>query len=411
MNKTLLVLGAGVDQIPGINKAKEIGCYVVSLDGNPNALGKNISDEFYEVNIKDYNSIKEFLKTYNKNKIDGVIAYGVDIPTIIAKTAELLGVNFTVSIESAIISEDKYESKVFMDINSIPIPKYLLVENIDTINGFIKEVGFPIIIKPVDNSASRGITFVKDIDQIQKAYEYALSFSKNKKVIIEQCLTGNQISSESIVVNGEIYHLGFLDRNYDKNEMFSPNIIEDGGDMPSEYMNKEHIDNLTKYYKIISKKLDIKNGVIKGDLIIYENKLYIIEFALRLSGGNFSTICIPNSSHYDIIKLVTLIHLNEPINKEDLKQKNKDEYVSMRYKFIEECGSIGDKRVKEIQNNNEVSSNILYSNLHYSKDSILPEKTTDHSKRLGFAISKAKTRNEAIESVSKFLNNLEYIVE
>lgn len=409
-NKVLLILGAGVDQLPGIQKAKDMECYTITLDGNPNAVGKQISDEFYSVNIKDFQAIKSFLENYDIEKIDGVIAYGVDIPTIIAKTADYIGVNYTIPTKSAIISEDKYESKVLMEENNISIPKFKLVEDIENIYIFAEKNGFPLIIKPVDNSASRGITFINNVTEIEKAYYYALEFSKNKKIIVESYLSGNQISSETLVIDGEIFHLGFLDRNYDKNEMFYPNIIEDGGDMPSVYIKNTHIKQLTKFYEVIAKKLNIKNGVIKGDLVIHDGQLYIIEFALRLSGGNFSTICIPNSSHHDIIKYATMIHLNLPIDKIELNNEKKNDFISMRYKFLEESNIKPNQKVKDILSKASID-NIIYTNIHYGKGSVIPDKTTDHSKRLGFVIAKGNSRKDAILNANNYLKELEFIVE
>ena len=409
-NKVLLILGAGVDQLPGIQKAKDMECYTITLDGNPNAVGKQISDEFYSINIKEFQAIKSFLKNYDIEKIDGVIAYGVDIPTIIAKTADYIGVNYTIPTKSAIISEDKYESKVLMEENNISIPKFKLVEDIENIYIFAEKNGFPLIIKPVDNSASRGITFINNVTEIEKAYYYALEFSKNKKIIVESYLSGNQISSETLVIDGEIFHLGFLDRNYDKNEMFYPNIIEDGGDMPSVYIKNTHIKQLTKFYEVIAKKLDIKNGVIKGDLVIHDGQLYIIEFALRLSGGNFSTICIPNSSHHDIIKYATMIHLNLPIDKIELNNEKKNDFISMRYKFLEESNIKPNQKVKDIFSKASID-NIIYTNIHYGKGSVIPDKTTDHSKRLGFVIAKGNSRKDAILNANNYLKELEFIVE
>ena len=409
-NKVLLILGAGVDQLPGIQKAKDMECYTITLDGNPNAVGKQISDEFYSINIKDFQAIKSFLKNYDIEKIDGVIAYGVDIPTIIAKTADYIGVNYTIPTKSAIISEDKYESKVLMEENNISIPKFKLVEDIENIYIFAEKNGFPLIIKPVDNSASRGITFINNVTEIEKAYYYAREFCKNKKIIVESYLSGNQISSETLVIDGEIFHLGFLDRNYDKNEMFYPNIIEDGGDMPSVYIKNTHIKQLTKFYEVIAKKLDIKNGVIKGDLVIHDGQLYIIEFALRLSGGNFSTICIPNSSHHDIIKYATMIHLNLPIDKIELNNEKKNDFISMRYKFLEESNIKPNQKVKDIFSKASID-NIIYTNIHYGKGSVIPDKTTDHSKRLGFVIAKGNSRKDAILNANNYLKELEFIVE
>lgn len=409
-NKFLLILGAGIDQLPGIQKAKDMECYTITLDGNPNAVGKYISDEFYSVNIKDFQAIKSFLENYDIEKIDGVIAYGVDIPTIIAKTADYIGVNYTIPTKSAIISEDKYESKVLMSENNISIPKFKLVEDIENIYIFAEKNGFPLIIKPVDNSASRGITFINNVTEIEKAYYYALEFSKNKKIIVESYLSGNQISSESLVIDGKIFHLGFLDRNYDKNEMFYPNIIEDGGDMPSVYIKNTHIKQLTEFYEVIAKKLEIENGVIKGDLVIHDGQLYIIEFALRLSGGNFSTICIPNSSHHDIIKYATMIHLNLPIDKIELNNEKENDFISMRYKFLEESNIKANQKVKDVVSKAS-TDNIIYTNIHYGKGSVIPDKTTDHSKRLGFVIAKGNSRKDAILNASNYLKELEFIVE
>lgn len=409
-NKNLLILGAGLDQVPGIQKAKDLGCYTIVLDGNSNSIGKEISDEFYTVNIKDYIEIETFLKNYNSKRIDGVIAYGVDIPTIIAKTADFLGVNYTIPTKSAIISEDKYESKIFMEQNNISIPKFKLIKNLEDIYIFAEKNGFPLIIKPVDNSASRGIIFINNVTEIEKAYYYALKFSKNKKIIVESYLSGNQVSSETLVINGKIFHLGFLDRNYDKNEMFYPNIIEDGGDMPSVYMKNTHIKQLTKFYEVIAKKLNIKNGVIKGDLVIHDGQLYIIEFALRLSGGNFSTICIPNSSHHDIIKYATMMHLNLPIDKIELNNERKNDFISMRYKFLEESNIKPNQKIKDIISKVKMDE-IIYTNMHYGKGSIIPDRTTDHSKRLGFVITKGNSREDAIFKANNYLKKLEFIVE
>ena len=42
MSKRLLVLAAGILQIPIIKRAKEMGCYVIAADGDPNAIEKLI---------------------------------------------------------------------------------------------------------------------------------------------------------------------------------------------------------------------------------------------------------------------------------------------------------------------------------------------------------------------------------
>ncbi len=406
LDKTLLILGAGVDQVPGILKAKEMGVYTIALDGNPNAEGKKYADEFYIVSIKHFDQIEDFIKHKLSKKVDGVIAFGVDIASIVSKTADLLGVNYTIPDESAKLSEDKFLAKEFMKKYNIPIPEYQIVKSVKDIKKFIDKFGLPIVVKPVDNSAARGISFVNDVSNLERYYKYALEFSNQKRVQVEKYLTGYQISTESFVINGEIYNIGFADRNYDDIEKFLPNIIENGGDLPSTYIKEKHKTKLSNYFKIISKELKIKNGVIKGDIVLHNDEVYIIEFALRLSGGNFSTIEIPANTGVDFIKIAIKLHLNMKIDKEELIQ-TKNDCISLRYKFVEEAkgGKITDIIFPE------KDDNIVLSNFHIKIGDIVSNKTTDHAKRLGFAIAKGNSRKDAILNAQNYLDKMEIIFE
>lgn len=406
LDKTLLVLGAGPDQIPGILKAKEMGVYTIALDGNENADGATYANEFYKVSIKHFEQIEQFIKTYTTRKIDGVTAFGVDIASIIAKTADLLEVNYTCSEQSATLSENKYLSKEFMLKHSINIPHYQKIHSIEEMNHFTSANNFPVILKPIDNSAARGISFISSSEDIKNAFEEAFINTKQNYLLAESFLDGPQISSESFIIDGEIYNIGFADRNYDDLEKFLPNIIENGGDLPSIYMRQKHKQQLTDYLQTISKELKIKNGVIKGDLVIHNDELYIIEFALRLSGGNFSTIEIPYSTGVDFLKIAILLHLGLPIEKEDLEIKS-NKSLSLRYKFAEELTK---GKIKEILKPLE-KENIIYENFHFKVGDTLVQKTANHASRLGFAIATGKGREEAIQNAQKYLDSVEITLE
>ncbi len=407
--KVLLILGGGEDQITGILKAKEMGLYTIVLDGNKDAKAKGYADEFYVISIKHIEQIEQFLKFELKKKVDGVIAFGVDIASIISKTSDLLNVNYTISYKSAKLSEDKFSSKEFMRDNNIPTSTYKLIKNIKEIEEFIHKNGIPIILKPVDNSASRGISYIEKKENLDRYYKYAQKFSNNKRVLVEQYLHGYQISTESFVINKEVVNIAFLDRNYFDKKRFLPNIIENGGDMPSIYMKNRHKKQLRKYIKTISEKLNIINGVIKGDIVIYNDEVHIIEFALRLSGGNFSTICIPNSLGIDFVKIAIKLHLGLNIDKKELTI-TKENYIAMRYKFVEDIKCLKNLQIKKIKIPKR-TNNIVFLNMYIKKGEKVYKKTTDHAKRLCCAVAKGESRDKAIKSAQEFLNNLEIIFE
>lgn len=404
--KTLLILGAGPDQCPGIIKANQMGLKTLVLDGNPDALGKQYAAQFHTVNIKDVREVEVFIEKNQHIKIDGVIAFGVDIPYIIARAASLLKVNYTITEDVAKLSEDKLLSKECMETLGINIPVYQSIQSEQEIYEFILLHGFPVIIKPVDNSAARGISYINQHSDISNAYQEAFKHTKNKAILIEKYLAGPQISSESLIVNGDIYHIGFADRNYSQMERFLPSIIEDGGDLPSLYLQPHHQDTYSRQLQKLVKALAIKNAVIKGDLVIYNDKLHIIEFALRLSGGNFSTIEIPESTGIDLLKASIKLHLNETIYPETLTA-TRHQHVSLRYKFAE------DSQAGTIRNISypKITENIILQMCHAQIDDTIPTQTTDHAKRIGFVIAKGDSREKACENAQKQLQKIRLTID
>jgi len=177
--------------------------------------------------------------------------------------------------------------------------------------------------------------------------------------------------------------------------------------MPSVIMKEKHKQQLTHYLQIIAQQLDIKNGIIKGDIVIHNDELYIIEFALRLSGGNFSTICIPTSTGVDFIKISIQLHLNLPIDKQEL-QPHTNNSISMRYKFTEDIQKKG--KIKDILFPDK-DENILLSNFHIEVGDTLVSKTTSHAQRLGFAIAQGNSREDAIKNAQEYLDSVEIVLE
>jgi biotin carboxylase len=189
-------------------------------------------------------------------------------------------------------------------------------------------------------------------------------------------------------------------------DKFLPNIIENGGDLPSLFITEKHKLQLEKYLEIISKELNIKNGVIKGDIVIYNDELYIIEFALRLSGGNLSTIEIPESTDVDFLKIAIKLHLNLEIDEDELMIK-KNDFISLRYKFLEDI-KLGLVTSINIPKNEDYISTTLFVNVG---DEIKFNKTQNHANRTASVIMKGSTRQEAINKADKYLQNLEIVVE
>ena len=67
--------------------------------------------------------------------------------------------------------------------------------------------------------------------------------------------------------------------------------------------------------------LKFYNGTIKADLVLNNGKIYVVEIALRLSGGDYSTITIPEVYKINIINNAAKVALGEKLNITNAKLK------------------------------------------------------------------------------------------
>lgn len=203
MQKRILFLGAGDDQVPAIQYAKEEGYYVITCDYLPNNPGHQYGDEYYNVNTTDKEAVLRLAKNLD---LDAVLSYGTDAnaPTQ-AYVCEHLGLS-TNPYDSVFLLTRKDKFRLFLKENSFYVPKSNNFESYEVLSKAIADYQFPIIIKPVDSSGSNGISKVNNLEQLHDAYEKALQYSRSKTVIMEEFFerVGPMYDMEGFLVKGKL---------------------------------------------------------------------------------------------------------------------------------------------------------------------------------------------------------------
>jgi biotin carboxylase len=172
---------------------------------------------------------------------------------------------------------------------------------------------------------------VAQVQDLDKAFFLARSHSPTDRVMVEQYLSGPQVSTESIVVDGICHTPGFSDRNYEFLERYAPFFIENGGDLPSSLPP----DVQAKVKDVVARAaaaLGIVNGTVKGDIVVHDGEPYVIELAARLSGGFFCTREIPLNTGVDFIGAAIKVALDEPVSAEELEPRRFTPVIQ-RYAF------------------------------------------------------------------------------
>lgn len=332
-NKSLLVLGAGLDQCFMIRTAKSMGLRVIAVDGNEFAPGFSIADKSILVSNRDVAAICKHLDA-SSEKIEGVSTMGSDIPHIVAAVAEHLALPH-IGLASAEISVNKLKMKQCFSSNNICVPEYELIHSVDALTQLIQ--GWRrVVIKPLDQAGSRGVFLIDgsstaSVSAIESLFNETASYSPNGNVLVERYLAGPQLSSESLVVDGKVYTPGYADRNYENLDAFLPQIMENGGWVPSLYEHRRA--DVDAVIGRCAEALGIRNGVIKGDLIFLEDgRIAVVEVAARLSGGDFCESLVPLASGCNYVEQVIRQSLGLSVETEKLEAARHSS-VANRYFF------------------------------------------------------------------------------
>ena len=318
--KRILILGAGLMQGPAIRAAKELGCEVIAVDGNPNAVCAKEADKFFPIDLKDIPALIDLAKNLKEKGLHGVFTAATDFSVSVAAIAESCSLPGH-SLEAARRASDKVLMRECFEKHGVPSPKFthIFKNEIDEALQILKQkaIPFPITVKPADNMGARGCRLVYSQDELRPALEDAVNFSRSGKAIAEEFIDGEEFSLEALVINGEI----FLNALADRHIFFPPYFVEMGHTIPS-IKSKEECDELIRVFFLGIKALGLTNGAAKGDIFLRKadpqkngkRTACVGEIAARLSGGYMSGWTVPYSSGFDVTKAAVKIALGEPVD-------------------------------------------------------------------------------------------------
>lgn len=382
--KRLLVLAAGILQVPVIKKAREMGIYVIAADGDANAIGLKYADKAICANIIDE---EEMLAIAREEKIDGVIHPCSEVSMhVMGRINEELGLS-GITRQQALRATNKHLMREAFEKGNAPSPKSILTESAeDAWMHFFKFDG-DAILKPSRNSGSRGIAKVeKNIetkDSFIKKYNEAFSESRDKSVLIEQFIEGPEFSIEIIVWNGMINVLTVTD----KKTTGAPHFVELGHNQPSCFSSAE-VEELKRVAIAGVKALDVNNCACHAEAKLQNGKAYLMEIGARLGGDFISTVLTRLSTGIDMVAAAINCALGI---KPNLVPTEKKHGVCIRY-F---CPNPG--KLMKISNTETLNDPHVYLwEIYRESGDIIPEITSSLC-RSGHVIVTADTPQEAVK--------------
>ena len=321
--KKIAIIGANSFQNRLILKAKELGYETHVFAWQCGDIGEKTADYFYPISIVEK---EEILNVCKKIKPDGVCSIASDLASITVNyVAENLGLVCN-PIDITDRCTNKYEMRKCLAEHNIPSPRFVKT---NCVNNELRDMSYPLIVKPTDRSGSRSITKVYNENELCEAIARAVNDSFETKAIVEEYISGEEYSFEAISYRGNHRFLT-ITKKYTTGE---PYFIETGHIQPSDLSSQ----TIEKVKQIIFSALDalgVQNGASHSEFRVDDcGNIRIIEIGARMGGDCIGSDLVWLSTGYDYVKMVVDIACGKA---PDFTITKKPQRAEIRFIFCEQ---------------------------------------------------------------------------
>lgn len=300
--KSILVFGVGELQLSIIERAKQIGLFVVGIDPCSDAACKDACDAFEVVGGQD---LIRTIAVCHKYDIKAIVTAATDKPlAMMASVAEKLGYPFY-SITTASWSTDKFQMKQRFLEGGVPCAQGRLISSADEAEDMV----YPIIVKPRDNSGSRGVKLCRNKQELENSIAEAFEVSRLGTVLVEEFIGGREFSIESLHYDGKSEVIQFTEK---KTTEF-PYNVELGHKQPAALTDDER-DQIRDIISKIANCMHFENCPSHTELKVNDRGIFVIETSPRLGGDYITSTLTPLSTGINLEDQLLHIALGESVD-------------------------------------------------------------------------------------------------
>ncbi len=399
--KKIMILGASILQLPAIEEAKKMGIDVIAVDMNPNAIGFNVEGVTKEViSTIDIDNVLLAAKTH---RIDGIMTLASDIPmrtvAVVARELGLVGI----SEETALKATNKAIMRETFQTYGVPVPKFYRVKNKDEYLkaiDYFKNKQIQCIVKPADNSGSRGVNLISDFtddESVETSFEYSKQYSRDGEIIVEEYMKGPEVSVETLSVSGKCHIIQITD----KLTTGEPYFVEMGHNEPS-MLPRNIQKEIVKIACDAVNAIGIQNGPAHTEIKVTETGPKIVELGARLGGDNITSHLVPLSTGVNLVKCCIRVALGEePDFNTKLEKASAIRYLEADAGILSSISGI--EEAMEIDGVRQIS--MVY---HEGEQVGEIRNSVD---RVGFVIAQGETSRQAVEVCEQAIKKIKIEVE
>lgn len=392
--KKIMIINSGWEQVDLISTARNTGLYIIATDAAPNAPGFSLADETYVVEPRN---LTDLLILAREKKIDAVAAdqcdYSYYAAAFIAEVMDLPGPGLAVAQKST----NKKWMRQACSQAGITQPRYLACKTEREAQEAAKLIGFPCIIKPVDNRGNFGVNRVDEVSQIKDAFYEAIGNSHSRECLLEEYIEGTMITVDGYA---------FGEKNHKSLAVASKVML--GGRkrvaMEIEYparVASQVIVALRLNHERVAEALGVCAGCTHGEYMLTgDDQIYLIECANRGGGCFTSSRIVPAVSGCDLSQLLILQALGQKVSP-------REDFGEMKAAAVMSFFELSPGRVLSFENLDDIKADqdILAFRLAVQPGGLIQSITND-ANRHGFVIARGATVDLAREKAAEMKKKL-----
>lgn len=394
MGKKMMILGGSVLQVPAIKAAKELGYEIILVDYDENATGFALADVKLVVSTLDKEEVYRQALIYRP---DVVITSTSDGPVrTAAYVNEKLGKKPDLSYEDSLCATIKSHMRKRLEENHVPVPVYYVVENWAGFWEAVKALDGRCIVKPSDNAGSRGVTLLeggeKTEEELRRVYDYSKGNSRNGIVMVEEFMSGAEVSVEAMTVNGKTEIISITDKYITQ----PPYFVEIAHSEPSR-LGGEVQERIREVALQAIRAIRLQNGPSHTEIKVTEEGPKVVEIAARLGGDFITSRLVPLSTGVDLVGASVRLAAGEA---PDLSAKWQR---AAAIHFIQS----GKGKLRRLEMGEEIfRMDGVEEAVLYKKAGDTTDGTKSSNDRLGHIITVGRTPEEAMERGRKALERI-----
>lgn len=395
MDKTyILIFGVGFLQRSLIEQCKELNLFTVGMDITPDAECRDLVDAFEVIAGDDYEGTLAVAEKYH---VAGIITAATDKPLfMMARVAKMLSLPFY-SVETAEWSTDKLQMKQRFRMFGIPCAKGMELTDAADLN--LIDWNYPLIIKPRDNSGSRGVIYCENRETAEQAIQEAFGYTHKGSVLVEEFVEGQEFSIESLHCNGKTHVIQFTQKITTE----FPYNVELGHIQPAD-LTDEIKEAIRKEIEKIAKALGFDKCASHTELKINGDRITIIETSPRLGGDFITSVLTPLSTGVNLEKLMIRMSIGEDIAESEFKP-TREEGSGVVFFDLPEGKVVSIGNLKDME--------VIHGCCSWSFDKKAGDvigQIMNSIDRYGYAIFRGKNRDEVISSMNEVKEKIKQIV-